>query len=165
MKKRRIILYEDNVSAICFLVMLVLLALGFISRFKSGFSFAFAEEIVVQLFLCLTMFSVSSCLVDNMHMGMSLFSDMLHGRAKKVSIILVFVISDLMFIFLFLQGIKMVTLQLSINLTTPILELPQWVFTLCIPIGSVLFLIRSVQKLINDLISTNEETLNKVNDK
>jgi C4-dicarboxylate transporter DctQ subunit len=165
MKKKQITLYEDNVSALCFLVMLVLLTLGFVSRLKSGFSFAFAEEIVVQLFLCLTMFSISSCLVDNMHMGMSFFFDMLHSKTKKISIILIFVISDLMFIFLLWQGIKMVTLQLSIDLTTPILQLPQWAFTLCIPIGSILFLIRSVQKLINDLISADEETLNKVNDK
>ena len=90
-------------------------------------------------------------------MGLSIVTDMLKGKWKIVSLVFIFIINLIMFVFLGYLSVQMVISQYQYNLVTSVLGWPRWIFTLSIPIGSALYIIRSIQILIYDL----KEVLNK----
>ena len=148
-------LFEENIVAACFIIMTVLLALGFISRLLPFFSFAFTEEIVVQLYLLATIFAISSCVIHRTHMSLTLFSDKLPKTAKNILLIIVYLINVAYFIFFGYQGLKLALSQMNYGLVTPVLRWVKWPFTISFPIGAALFIFRSTQQLKTDLKQTD----------
>lgn len=157
MKKKLPKCYEEYISAACFIVMFILISASVLGRFTHLFAVSFCEEVVVQLFLVMSMFAISACVVERTHMGLSIVTDMLKGKWKIVSLVFIFIINLIMFVFLGYLSVQMVISQYQYNLVTSVLGWPRWIFTLSIPIGSALYIIRSIQILIYDL----KEVLNK----
>lgn len=143
--------YEEYISAICLILMFVLMAASVIGRFSQLFAVSFCEEVVTQTFLVMSMLAISACVVDRTHMGLSILTDMLKGKTKVVSLIFTFVIEMTMFVFLLYLGVNMVLSQNKYHLVTSVLGWPKWIFTLSIPAGAVLYMIRSIQMLIYDI--------------
>lgn len=142
---------ESYVSVACLAVMTVLLALGVLSRATGLFIISFTEELVVQLFLVMSMFTISECVVDRTHMGLSLITDTFTGKLQIASLLFVYIVEVAMFLFLGYMGINMVKSQYVYNMVTPVLQMKKWWFTLAFPIGSALFILRCTQVLILDI--------------
>lgn len=84
-------------------------------------------------------------------MGLSIVTDTLKGKWKIASLIFTFAVELVMFIFLCYLGVNMVLSQYKYHLVTSVLGMPKWIFTLSMPIGAVLYMIRAVQMLIYDI--------------
>ena len=151
MKKKLPKCYEEYISALCLIIMFVLLAASVIGRFTHLFAVSFCEEVVVQSFLVMSMFAISACVVERTHMGLSIVTDTLKGKWKIASLIFTFAVELVMFIFLCDLGVNMVLSQYKYHLVTSVLGMPKWIFTLSMPIGAVLYMIRAVQMLIYDI--------------
>lgn len=142
---------EEYVSTVCLMIMMVLLSASVIGRLTGLFAVSFTEEIVVQLFLVMSMFAISSCAMEKKHMGLSLLTDTFHGKVKIASLIFAYVIEVIMFVLLGYLGIMMVISQYKYNVVTPVLQMNKFIFTLSFPIGSALYIIRITQLLIVEL--------------
>lgn len=142
---------ETNISAICLIIMTILLALGVISRFTKLFVISFTEEVVVQLFLVMSMFAIAECVYDKTLMGLSVLTDALHGKVKLVVLVFDYVVTLVMFLFLIWQGLAMSMSQYKYGLVTSVLQMPKFVFTLAFPVGSVFFILRATCQLIEDI--------------
>ena len=143
--------YEEYVSTFCLIVMMILLSASVIGRLTGLFAVSFTEELVVQLFLVMSMFSISSCAMEKKHMGLCLITDKFHGKLKLASILFIFAADVVMFGLLGYLGITMVLSQYRYHLVTPVLQMQKYIFTLAFPIGSALFIFRSTQLLIIDI--------------
>lgn len=145
------ICFETNIAALCLIVMTVLLFLGVVSRFTKLFVISFTEELVLQLFLVMSMFAIAECVYDRTLMGLSVITDTLHGKAKIAVLVFDYVITVAMFLFLLWQGCLMVLSQYRYDLVTSVLQMKKWWFTMAFPIGSVLFIIRATIMLVDDI--------------
>ena len=76
---------------------------------------------------------------------------------KRVVVIVSSATSFLLFAVLLYFGIDMMIFQMQIGQTTPALNLPQWIWSLALPIGALLCLIRTVQALFIELKVVKEE--------
>ena len=148
--------YEEYIAAVCLAIMFILMAASVIGRFTQLFAVSFCEEVVVQDFLVMSMFAISACVVDRTHMGLSIITDTLKGKVKIASLLFTYAVEMVMFIFLIYLGVNMVQSQYKYHLVTSVLGWQKWKFTLSIPVGAVLYMIRSTQMLIHDIAEAKE---------
>jgi C4-dicarboxylate transporter DctQ subunit len=145
MKKPRMML-EEHIIALLLLVMLAILSLNVIMRkLPVDVQFAFAEEIVVYLFVCCSMLGASAACARGANMGLTAIVDLCPRPVQAVCAIVSMLASILLFGFLFFQGAITVRMVFQYDQKTPILQIPQWIFTSFYCIGSGLYIFRVIQ--------------------
>jgi TRAP-type C4-dicarboxylate transport system permease small subunit len=139
---------------------LVVLALGtmsvltfanVVSRYFLNSSISFTEEITVNLFVLLTFVGASIGVKRSAHLGFTLIYDSVRGFMKILMSILVALLMILFFSVVLYYGIDLVMSQIARNRMTPALGWPQWIFTLMMPIGCLLCIIRTIEVTILSL--------------
>lgn len=119
-----------------------------LSRYFFDTSFAFAEEITINLFVLATFVGASIAIKRQAHFGFQFFFDKFSSRIQGF---LVVITSLFMLFFLSLTlvfGLELAINQMERGRVTPALNIPQWLFTAAIPLGSLLCMIRTVESTI-----------------
>lgn len=149
------LLIEEHISAVVMATMVLLAFVNIISRVISGFSFAFTEELIVYLFLVTTMFSTAAGVYRRVHMSLTLLSDKFTGKGQRFFILTSSGASILLFAILAWQSSEMMRKQILYEYVTPVMQIPNWIFTLSMVIGSALYIFRTVQITIVDWKATS----------
>lgn len=148
------LLIEEHIAGFFLGVMLVLGFINIISRCVSGFSFAFTEEVIVYLFVSSTFFGISSCVYRGLHLSVTLISDMFKKRKVYVAEMFFEVINLLavyaLFTILAYLSVKLCIKQIKYDYLTPVLQMPTWIFTSTMVIGSIGYIIRSTVLFIKN---------------
>ncbi|MER2262244.1 MAG: TRAP transporter small permease [Psychrobacillus sp.] len=139
---------EEWIVVIVISVMSTIAFLNILSRGFVGYSLSFTEEITINLFVFLTFVGTAIGVRQNAHLGFTLIFDRANKSFKKVITILVGMLMGGLFLILVYFGIEMVIYQIELGQKTPSLGWPQWLFSLAMPGGSLLCLIRTVQATI-----------------
>lgn len=116
-----------------------------LSRYFFDTSFAFAEEITINLFVLATFVGASIAIKRQAHFRFQFLYEKMRHSFKRMTLLLT---SALMLTFLlltFLFGLELVINQFERGRMTPALNIPQWLFTLSIPVGSLFCMIRTVE--------------------
>ncbi|GAA0610063.1 hypothetical protein GCM10009001_29230 [Virgibacillus siamensis] len=143
--------YVEEFIVVSSLIIMSVVAFGnVITRNFFGLSLSFNEEITVNLFVLLTFVGTSIGVRENAHLGFSLLFDKSPLTIKRIIILLVGILSILFFLIITYYGFKMVQYQLEVNKTTPALGWPQWLFSLGLPFGTLLCIIRSVEATLKE---------------
>jgi C4-dicarboxylate transporter DctQ subunit len=121
-----------------------------VSRYLLGNSFAFTEEITINLFVLLTFVGASVGVKNNSHLGFTLLFDRAALPLKKVLCLFTGLVVVLVFVLLAYYGMAMVQFQMVTGQTTPSLGWQQWVFTLGFPIGCLLCVIRALEATMKE---------------
>ncbi|MFS0786649.1 TRAP transporter small permease [Shouchella sp. 1P09AA] len=122
-----------------------------LSRYLFDTSFAFAEEITINLFVLSTFVGASIAIKRQAHFGFQYFFDKFKPEIQRGLILMT---SLLMLIFLSLTllfGLELALSQWERGRVTPALSIPQWLFTLAIPIGSLFCIIRTIEMMLHRL--------------
>ena len=144
MKKK--LLLEEHIIAALLLVMLAIMGANVVTRkLPLGISISFAEELVVYLFVCCSMIGVSAAAARGANMGLTAIVDLLPRPVKSVFLIISMCASILLFGFLFYQGVVNLEMVIEYEQRTPILRIPQWIFTSVYCIGPALYIFRVAQ--------------------
>lgn len=143
-------LIEENISALTMAVIVILAFVNIISRIFSGFSFAFTEELIVYLFVVTTMFSTAAGVYRRAHMSLTLVSDQFKGKGQLFFLATSSIASIFLFGLLAWQSVKMMNSQIKYHYLTAVLQLPQWIFTLSMVLGSILYIVRTIQVTVKD---------------
>jgi TRAP-type transport system small permease protein len=114
-------------------------------RYLTNISFAFTEEISVWLMVVMTLFGSAAAFTRRQHIAITWFVEKLPpialARARRWGL----VASIIMFALLAALGTRMAWDDFAFDVTTPAMGLPQWLYTVWLPVLSLLVLWRVLQ--------------------
>lgn len=127
---------EKWILVIATLVILVLTAGNVFSRYVIHQSWSFTEEIVVAVFVLISLVSAALSAREGGLVSLPLITDMLPKKTRKPIIIFVTAISIFFSVVLFKYGVDKVLTQLANGKRTFVLNIPEWIFWIYVPIGA-----------------------------
>lgn len=137
--------FEEVFCAILFAAMAVITFFNIISRYLLKYSFAFTEELVVSFFVWLTLLGASIAFRDQSHLGFSFLTDRLPKKFQKALLWLSAGSGAILFIFLIYFAIGQIGDEISLGITSSGIGVPQWWYTIGVPVWSVLIVLRILQ--------------------
>lgn len=136
---------ENTVIVVAFAAMTIVYFANVVSRYLLHGSLAFTTEIVVNLAVLLTMVGAAAGVRLGSHPGFELLPSMSKGALRAVVVFLI-AAATLVFFLLFLWlGWEMTSRQFTQGRVTPALGIPQWIFSMALPLGAALGAVRSAQ--------------------
>lgn len=142
---------EEGIIFLGLLAMALLNFANIVSRYCLHKSLSYTEEVVIIIFVWVTMMGISEGYKRHAHLGMSFLTDRLPKPGKGLAILFSGICSFILIFFIVFYGWQMVQNQMRLGSMTTALRLPTWVQGLAIPAGGVLMAIRTVQAVAQQL--------------
>lgn len=139
---------EEFLCALMLGAMAVIAFANVISRYFLHYSFAFIEEIEVGAFVWITLFGASIGFRRGAHLNVSLLTKNLPKSAQKACIIVSGVLGIVLFGLLIFYGIEQIQMELLFDTRSQGIGVPQWWYTLGLPLGAALVVLRILQTTI-----------------
>lgn len=127
---------EKIILVISTLLILVLTVGNVFSRKVIHRSWSFTEELVVAVFVLITLLAAALACREGELVSLTLVTDRLPKKLKKPSVILITVLSIIFSVILFKYGMDKVITQLQNGKRTFVLNWPEWIFWSFVPIGA-----------------------------
>jgi TRAP-type C4-dicarboxylate transport system permease small subunit len=128
---------------------MVLITLGnVVVRYLTDISFAFTEEVSVFLLVFLTFVGSAKAFLDGNQMAVTYFVDKLAWPWKRRALLLGLAMSAVMLALLAWYGSRMAWDDYDLEVTSPGLGWPQWLYTVWLPLLSLLVLGRILQGFV-----------------
>lgn len=125
---------------------------------QTDLSFAWSEEIVINVFVLLIMCGCALAAREGGLISLSLIFDSVNKTGKKIMTILVTVANSIFYLLILKTGMDKVMTQLANGKRTSILLIPEWIFYLALPIGAILLMIHTIEFLI-DVLTENAKCM------
>ena len=136
---------EEAIGVGLLAVMAVFAFLNVVTRYFIQYSFASTEEIEVACLVWLTMLGAAAGFRRGIHLGFDLFKMRFPNFGKRVLVPLSFVLTFATVCILIWFSFYQIRDEIDFKTTTEALSIPQWWYTLAIPVGGVLILFRIIQ--------------------
>lgn len=140
---------EKLILAASTLLILVLTVGNVFSRKVIHRSWSFTEELVVAVFVLITLMAAALACREGELVSLTLVTDRLPGKTKKPVVVLVTVLSVIFTVILFKYGMDKVLTQLANGKRTFVLNWPEWIFWSFVPIGAVFMILHFVEYCID----------------
>jgi TRAP-type transport system small permease protein len=111
-------------------------------RYFTDISFAFTEEISIALMVVMTLTGAAHAFVDNKHIAITYFVDRLGPRGHRAARAVALLAALAMFALLLVLGTRMAWDDYRFEVTSPALGIPQWLYTVWLPLLSALIVVR-----------------------
>jgi TRAP-type C4-dicarboxylate transport system permease small subunit len=134
--------FEEVSCAVLFSVMTLIASANIVTRYLFRYSFAFTEELVVSLFVWLTLFGASIAFRTGSHLGFTLLFQKMPIRLRQIQIWFFCALSAILFVTLIYYSIKQVHYEMTFNIRSMGVGIPQWYYTIGMPVWSALVLFR-----------------------
>lgn len=148
---------EEGLTVLGLAFMAIMNFANVVSRYFLHNSISYTEELVVIVFVWVTMLGIAAGYKRNAHLGMSFVTDHLPEKGKDAAVILAGLCSVILIYFIIRYGLQMVQNQIRFKGKTTALRWPTYIQGLAIPVGGCLMMIRSVQCVITELIKRHSE--------
>jgi len=125
-----------SMAGLCLLTMANVLV-----RYFTDISFAFTEEISVVLLVVMTLVGASHAFATNHHITITYFINR-KPALKQMASRFAALCSLIMFALLAWYGVTMAWDDYRFEVTTPSLGLPQWIYTIWLPVLATLIVVR-----------------------
>ena len=142
---------EEGLILAGLLFMTVMNFANVISRYFLHKSISYTEEVVVIVFVWVTMLGISAGYKRNAHLGMSFITDKLSENGKKAALMISAICSLILIYFMLRYGIEMVQNQIRFHSKTTALRWPTYIQGLALPAGAVFMGIRTIQAAYQQL--------------
>ena len=136
---------EEVLCALIFAVMGIVMFVNVISRYLLKYSLAFTEELVVSLFVWLTLLGAAVAFREGSHLGFSFITDRLPQKVQKILVWLSGFLGALLFLSLIYFAIYQIKDEIALGITSSGIGVPQWWYSIGMPTWSVLVIIRIFQ--------------------
>lgn len=140
---------EKLILAVSTLLILVLTVGNVFSRKVIHRSWSFTEELVVAVFVLITLMAAALACREGELVSLTLVTDRLPEKTKKPVMILVTVLSIVFTVILFKYGMDKVLTQLANGKRTYVLNWPEWIFWSFVPVGAVCMILHFVEYCID----------------
>jgi TRAP-type C4-dicarboxylate transport system permease small subunit len=116
-------------------------------RYFTDYSFAFTEEYSIFLMVVMTLFGSAVAFAANRHIRITFVLDRLPPGARRLAEILAWIACVAMFLLLIWYGGRLAYDEWRFEDTSPGLGVPQFLYTMWLPILSVVVLLRILGRL------------------
>ena len=128
---------EEFLAALALGLVALITFANVLIRYFSDLSFAFTEEVSVCLMVIMTFLGASVAVVRNHHMRISFLADRLPALWQRRASIFSLLMIHVMFLILAVSGALFAYDDFRFEVTSPALGLPQWIYTLWLPLLSL----------------------------
>jgi len=136
---------EEALCALLFAIMSVVTCANIFSRYLLKYSFAFTEELVVSFFVWLTLLGAAIAFREQSHLGFSFITDRLPIKFRKIFLWLSAGLGAALFTFLIYFSVRQVGEEITLGITSSGIGIPQWWYTIGVPVWSIPVIIRILQ--------------------
>ena len=136
---------EEVLCAVLLSLMVIVTTCNIIARYIPGLSLAASEELVVNLFVWLVILGSVVAVKQKAHLAISLVMKKFPARFQGLFLMIHWGCIVILFSLLVYFGAIETWEEYRSGMMTYSLGLPLWLFTLALPVGSVLFLVRFSQ--------------------
>jgi TRAP-type C4-dicarboxylate transport system permease small subunit len=143
--------FEEILAAALLSVMATLAFANVLTRYVFEFPLAFTEELEVNGLVWLTLFGTASAFRRRRHLRMLFFQDKFPEKAKRILNSVIALIGAGLFTTLGYLGCKQILDERFLEITSESLNFPQWMYTVCIPIGCALIVLRIIEAAIIEM--------------
>jgi len=142
---------EEGTGVILLFFMSVMALLNVVTRYLIHYSFAFTEEVEVACLVWVSMLGASAGFKRGIHLGFDLIALRFPALGKNIlfpcaSALTIFSILVLIY-FSYFQ----IKEEILLTITTEALNIPQWIYTLAIPVGGILIIVRIIEATLRRL--------------
>lgn len=138
---------ERFVLALVMALLCVITMGNVVVRYFTNISFAFTEEISVSLMVVMTLVGASTAFYRNKHIAILFVVDRLPARARERFGLFSLAACTLMFGLLTWYGARMAWDDFRFDVTSPALGVPQWFYSVWLPLISLLIVIRLASQI------------------
>jgi len=139
---------EEGACVFLLGVMTVVAFVNVVTRYLVRYSLAFTEELVVSLFVWLTLLGTSIAFREGGHLGFAFLMDRSPRALQRASIWVGAGLGVVLFGLLVYFGIGQIRMEWMLGTTSEALAIPQWWYTAGIPVVGLLIVFRIVQGAI-----------------
>ena len=136
---------EKLILAVSTLLILVLTVGNVFSRKVIHQSWSFTEELVVAVFVLITLLAAALACREGGLVNLSLVTDRLPARMKRGFLLVNTVLSVCFTSVLFYYGLEKVLAQLENGKRTYVLNWPEWIFWSFVPIGAACMILHFIE--------------------
>lgn len=136
---------EEGTCVLLLAVMTVVAFINVITRYVIHFSLAFTEELVVSLFVWLTLLGTAIAFREGSHLGFSFLVDRAPRPVQRLSIWSGAALGVCLFGLLVYFGLGQIRTERLLGATSEALAIPQWWYTAGIPVFGLLVIVRILQ--------------------
>ena len=140
---------EKIILVIMMLLILALTVGNVFSRYVIHRSWSFTEEIVVAVFVLITLLAAALACREGELVNLTLVTNLLPEKTKKPLMILVTVLCVIFSLILFKYGLDKVITQLENGKRTFVLNWPEWIFWSFVPIGAGCMILHFIEYCID----------------
>ena len=135
---------EDWIGAAAMALLALITFANVVARYFTSESFAWTEEISVSLMVVLAMIAASAAVVRDRHIRIeAIFESGSPQRRRRLAIVSAFA-TMLAFLMLFGLGLRLFWDDYRYDVTSPGIGVPQWWYTIWLPVLSALIALRAV---------------------
>ena len=147
-------------------ILIVVLTVGnVLSRKLLHQSWSFTEELVVAVFVLITLMAAALAARDGELVNLSLIPDRLSVKGQKVLLTINTVLSVAFTAVLFKYGLDKVITQLENGKRTFVLNWPEWIFWSFVPIGAACMVLHIIEYFVDYCAKSKKIRRNRKNDK
>lgn len=139
---------EEFCAALAMALICCITFANVVVRYFTNASFAFTEEFSIFLMVVLTLFGASAAFVRNQHIRMTFLVDRLPPAVARKVEYLVTALGITMFGVMAWYGTFLFWDDWQYDTTSPGVGIPQWIYTIWLPLLSAVILLRLVGRLI-----------------
>mgnify|MGYP002958467398 CR=1 FL=1 len=140
---------EKTVLVVTMILILVLTVGNVFSRKVIHQSWSFTEELVVAVFVLITLMAAALAARDGELVNLSLIPDRLSVKGQKVLLTINTVLSVAFTAVLFKYGLDKVITQLENGKRTFVLNWPEWIFWSFVPIGAACMVLHIIEYFVD----------------
>ncbi len=137
--------FEEVLCAILFAIMAIVAFVNVISRYLLKYSLAFTEELVVSFFVWLTLLGTAIAFREGSNLGFSFITDRLPPKIRKILLWVSAGLGASLFMYLIYFSIHQIREEIGLRITSMGIGVPQWWYSIGMPVWSVLVIIRVFQ--------------------
>jgi TRAP-type C4-dicarboxylate transport system permease small subunit len=139
---------EEGLLVFLMAVMTVVAFVNVLTRYLIRFALAFTEEIVVSMFVWLTLLGTAIAFRQGAHLGFSFIVDRSPKAVQRAAIWLAAALGVALFGFVIYFGIGQIRSERMLGTTSESLAIPQWWYTAGIPVIGLLIIVRIIEGAI-----------------
>lgn len=142
---------EETIGAVILAIMVVVAFLNVVVRYCTNFSFAWSEEVTINLFVWAVLLGTSAVFRDGGHLGMNLIYTHCSRRWRLTFTMVAVFLSVCFFLTLCGYGLLEVYDEIDLEASSESLGIPVWWYTGAVPLLSVLIVLRILQRFYHDV--------------
>ena len=139
---------EEFFAALAMALICLITFANVLVRYFTDESFAFTEEFSVFLMVVLTFVGASAAFAKNSHIRMSFLVEKLQPRLAHYIEIAVMAAAAVLFALIVWYGIRLLADDWNFDTTSPGIGIPQWIYTLWLPLLSALITLRILGRIV-----------------